>query len=63
MRIYPYGKTAGSTVGFVSKKTGLGMEGLERQLNDYLGGGKAKIQLLKDAQGNLISIEKVELGN
>jgi len=61
-RIYPYGKTAGSTVGFVSKKTGLGMEGLEKQLNDYLGGGKAKIQLLKDAQGNLISIEKVELG-
>ncbi len=62
VRIYPYGKTAGSTVGFVSKKTGLGMEGLEKQLNDYLGGGKAKIQLLKDAQGNLISIEKVELG-
>jgi cell division protein FtsI (penicillin-binding protein 3) len=62
VRVYPYGKTAGSTVGFVSKKTGLGMEGLEKQLNDYLGGGKAKIQLLKDAQGNLISIEKVELG-
>jgi len=62
VRIYPYGKTAGSTVGFVSKKTGLGMEGLEKQLNDYLGGGKAKIQLFKDAQGNLISIEKVELG-
>jgi len=62
IRTYPYGKTAGSTIGFVSKKTGLGMEGLEKQLNDYLGGGKAKIQLLKDAQGNLISIEKVELG-
>ena len=62
VRVYPYGETAGSTVGFVSKKTGLGMEGLEKQLNDYLGGGKAKIQLLKDAQGNLISIEKVELG-
>jgi cell division protein FtsI (penicillin-binding protein 3) len=62
IRTYSYGQTAGSTVGFVSKKTGLGIEGLEKQLNDYLGGGKAEIQLLKDAQGNLISIEKVELG-
>ncbi|WP_297887354.1 penicillin-binding protein 2 [Sulfurihydrogenibium sp.] len=61
MRFYPFGSVAGSTIGFVSKKTGLGLEGMEYQLNDYLGGGKAKIRFLKDARGNLIAIEDADI--
>ncbi|WP_028950125.1 peptidoglycan D,D-transpeptidase FtsI family protein [Sulfurihydrogenibium subterraneum] len=61
MRFYPFGFTAGNVIGFVSKKTGLGLEGMEYQLNDYLGGGKAKLRFLKDARGNLIAIEKADI--
>ncbi|MDM7273024.1 peptidoglycan D,D-transpeptidase FtsI family protein [Sulfurihydrogenibium azorense] len=61
MRFYPFGFTAGNVIGFVSKKTGLGLEGMEYQLNDYLGGGKAKLRFLKDAKGNLIAIEKADI--
>lgn len=61
MRFYPFGSIGGSTIGFVSKKTGLGLEGMEYQLNDYLGGGKAKLRFLKDARGNLIAIENADL--
>lgn len=61
VRFYPYNEIGGSTVGFVSKKTGLGLEGLEKQLNDYLGGGKAKLVFLKDALGNPIAIEKTDI--
>lgn len=34
---------------------------MEYQLNDYLGGGKAKLRFLKDAKGNLIAIEKADI--
>ncbi len=61
VRFYPFGATAGSTIGFVSRKTGLGLEGMEYQLNDYLGGGKAKLTFLKDARGELVSIEDANI--
>lgn len=61
VRFYPYNEIGGNTVGFVSKKTGLGLEGLERQINDYLGGGRAKLVFLKDALGNPIAIEKADI--
>ncbi len=61
VRFYPYNEIGGNVVGFVSKKTGYGLEGLEKYLNDYLGGGRAKLVFLKDAQGNPIAIEKANI--
>lgn len=61
MRFYPFGSTAGSTIGCVSKKTGKGLEGMEYALDDYLGGGIAKLRFLKDARGNLVAIENADI--
>lgn len=60
-RFYPYNEIAGSTVGFTSKKTGIGLEGLEYLLNDKLGGGNVKLSFLKDATGNPITIENLNI--
>ena len=57
-RFYPLGDVAGTTIGFVNRKTGVGMEGLEYKLNKKLGGGLGKILLMKDALGNPFTIEK-----
>lgn len=62
LRFYPNNQIAGSTVGCVSRKTGKGLEGVEFLLDDYLGGGQAKFVFLKDARGNPVAIEKVDLG-
>lgn len=58
IRYYPQNEIAGSTIGYVSRKTGLGLDGVEYLLNDYLGGGIADLIVLRDAQGNPVSIEK-----
>ena len=55
-RIYPFNNLAGSTIGFVSRTEGKGVAGLEYKYNDFLGGGKGKILLFKDASGNPITI-------
>ncbi len=60
-RFYPFGTLAGTTIGFVNKKSGIGMEGLEYKLNKKLGGGTGRILLMKDALGNPITIEKKEI--
>ncbi len=60
-RFYPFGSLAGTTLGFVNRKTGIGMEGLEYKLNKKLGGGIGKILLMKDALGSPITIEKEEI--
>lgn len=62
IRFYPANHIAGSTIGCVSRKTGKGLEGVEFLLDDYLGGGQANFVFLKDARGNPIAIEKVDLG-
>ena len=62
-RFYPFDSLAGTTIGFVNRKTGKGMEGLEYKLNDKLGGGIGKILLMKDAAGNPFTIEKEEISD
>jgi len=57
-RYYPLGDISGSTIGFVSKTTGKGMEGLELKYDEILGGGTGEIYLMKDALGNPFTIEK-----
>ncbi len=57
IRYYPLKSVAGSTIGFVSKKEGIGLEGLEYKFNKILGGGVGKILLMKDASGNPFTIE------
>ncbi|WP_457624960.1 peptidoglycan D,D-transpeptidase FtsI family protein [Persephonella sp.] len=57
-RFYPLNQIAGSTLGFVSKTTGKGMEGLELKFDKKLGGGVGNILLMKDALGNPFTIEK-----
>ncbi|ACO04155.1 MAG TPA: penicillin-binding protein 2 [Persephonella sp.] len=58
IRYYPLKSVAGSTIGFVSRKEGIGLEGLEYKYNKILGGGIGKILLMKDATGNPFTIEK-----
>ncbi|WP_457638591.1 peptidoglycan D,D-transpeptidase FtsI family protein [Persephonella sp.] len=57
-RFYPLNQIAGTNIGFVSRTTGKGMEGLELKYDSKLGGGTADIYLMKDALGNPITIEK-----
>ncbi|MDQ7056107.1 MAG: penicillin-binding transpeptidase domain-containing protein [Persephonella sp.] len=59
-RFYPLGSIGGSNIGFVSKITGKGMEGLELKYDSKLGGGTGKILMMKDALGNPFTIEKEE---
>ncbi len=59
-RFYPLGSVAGSNIGFVSRTTGKGMEGLELKYNNELGGGVGNILMMKDALGNPFTIEKEE---
>lgn len=61
LRFYPNRQVAGATVGCVSNKTGKGLEGVEYMLDDYLGGGQTKFVFLRDARGNPITIEKVDI--
>lgn len=61
IRFYPNGETAGSTIGYVSRTTGFGLDGIEYLLNDHLGGGAADLIILRDAQGNPLSIEKASV--
>lgn len=61
IRFYPNNQIAGSTVGYVSRKTGRGLDGVEYLLDNYLGGGQAKFIFLKDAKGNPITIEKANV--
>lgn len=61
IRYYPNKQIAGSITGYVSRKTGKGLDGIEYLLDDYLGGGQAKFVFLRDALGNPIAIEKVDL--
>ncbi|WP_457623428.1 peptidoglycan D,D-transpeptidase FtsI family protein [Persephonella sp.] len=56
-RFYPLNSTAGTTLGFVSKTEGVGLEGIEYKYNNILGGGIGKILLMKDAQGNPFTLE------
>ncbi len=60
-RFYPMNSLAGTTIGFVNRKTGIGMEGLEYKLNGKLGGGIGKIVLMKDALGNPFTIENIQI--
>jgi len=55
-RVYPFGSVGGVNLGFVSKYTGKGMEGLEYKYNNILGGGIGKILLMRDAKGDPITI-------
>ena len=57
-RFYPLNSIAGSTIGFVSRTTGRGMEGLELKYDKELGGGTGNILLMKDAMGNPFTVEK-----
>ncbi|WP_456382201.1 peptidoglycan D,D-transpeptidase FtsI family protein [Persephonella sp.] len=57
-RYYPLNQIGGTTIGFVSKVTGKGMEGLELKYDKKLGGGTGDIYLMKDALGNPFTIEK-----
>jgi len=57
-RYYPLNQIAGTTIGFVSKINGKGMEGLELKYDDKLGGGTQDIYLMKDALGNPFTIQK-----
>ncbi|WP_456465436.1 peptidoglycan D,D-transpeptidase FtsI family protein [Persephonella sp.] len=59
-RFYPLGSIAGSTIGFVSRTTGKGMEGLELKYDKKLGGGTGNILVMKDATGNPFTIENEE---
>lgn len=59
-RYYPLDSNGGSTIGFVSKITGRGMEGLELKFDKELGGGTGNILLMKDALGNPFTIESEE---
>lgn len=59
-RFYPLNSIAGSTIGFVSKATGKGMEGLELKYDKKLGGGSGNILVMKDAMGNPFTVEKEE---
>ncbi len=60
-RFYPFKSLAGTTIGFVNRKTGIGMEGLEYKLNSILGGGTGKLLLMRDASGNPFTIEKEDI--
>lgn len=55
-RVYPLKKIGANNIGFVSKYTGKGMEGLELKYNSILGGGIGKILLMKNAKGDPITI-------
>ena len=61
MRYYPLKSVAGTTIGFVSRREGIGLEGLEYKYNKVLGGGIGKILLMKDAYGNPFTIENQEI--
>ncbi|MBK3331600.1 penicillin-binding protein 2 [Persephonella atlantica] len=62
-RFYPLGSIGGSNIGFVSRVTGKGMEGLELKYDSKLGGGTGKILMMKDALGNPFTIEKEDEKN
>ena len=59
-RYYPMNKLSANNIGFVSRTTGLGAEGLELKLNSVLGGGLGKVLFLKDALDNPITVVKEE---
>jgi len=59
-RFYPLNSIAGSTIGFVSRTTGKGMEGLELKYDKKLGGGSGNILVMKDAMGNPFTVESEE---
>ncbi len=56
-RIYPYQGLASHIIGYVNQSC-LGIEGLEKELNDYLTGIDGKLYVERDGLGKIIAIDE-----
>lgn len=57
-RVYPYGNSTSHILGYVDKKTGTGIEGIEKIYNQELSGTDGYLVYEKDVFGNTLSIDE-----
>lgn len=57
-RVYPYGNSTSHILGYVDKKTGTGIEGIEKIYNQELTGSNGYMVYERDVFGNTLSIDE-----
>lgn len=57
-RVYPYGNSASHILGYVDKKSGTGIEGIEKTFNDKLTGTDGYFIYERDVLGRILSVDE-----